>query len=82
MKGLIILVAALAALVHGYFYLSFGSFDPCKAAALRIVSQQSGEAARALGQLVAGPIENRLRAKGTLTCYRAAFDKNPQALLQ
>jgi hypothetical protein len=68
--------------VHGYFYLTFGTFDACKAAAARMVNQPSNEAGRALGQLVAGPIESRLRSKGVLTCYQAAFVEDPHALLQ
>lgn len=82
MKTILMLVLAVAALVHGYFYLSFGTLDPCKAAAIRIVNQPASEVGQTLGQLVAGPVETRLRSKGTLVCYRAAFDENPEALLQ
>lgn len=82
MKNLILLVLLAIAGLHAYFYFSYGTLDPCKAAAFRMISMQSSEAGRALGQLVAGPIENRLRAKGAGTCYRAFFDQDPEALLQ
>ncbi len=83
MKNLVTLVILAAILVHGYFYLSFGTFDACKAAAIRMINQQSTEAGRALGSLVAGPIESRFRAKGVVTCYRAAvLGEDPNVLLQ
>jgi hypothetical protein len=82
MRNLIALILLIAAAVHGYFYVSYGTADPCKAAAIRIVNQPSSEAGKALGQLMAGPVETRLRAKGALTCYQAMFDESPEALLQ
>ena len=83
MKNLVTLVILAAILVHGYFYLRFGTFDACKAAAIRMINQQSSEAGRALGSLVAGPIEARFRAKGVVSCYRAAvLGEDPNALLQ
>ncbi len=83
MKNFITLVLLAAILVHGYFYLNFGTFDACKAAAIRLINQQSSEAGRALGSLVAGPIEARFRARGVVSCYRAAvLGEDPTALLQ
>lgn len=82
MKNLIVLVLLAIAGLHAYFYFSYGTLDPCKAATFRMINLQSSEAGRTLGQLVAGPIENRLRAKGAMTCYRALFDQEPEALLQ
>jgi hypothetical protein len=83
MKNLIIIAAVILAFVHGYFYLSFGTFDACKAAAIRMINQPASEAGRALGTLVAGPIEARFRAKGVVSCYRAAvLGEDPNALLQ
>ena len=83
MKNLIVVALVVLALVHGYFYLSFGTLDACKAAAFRMISQQTSETGRALGSLVAGPIEARFRAKGPLTCYRAAvLGEDPNVLLQ
>lgn len=82
MKNLILLAVMGLALVHGYFYLSYGTFDACKAAAFRMVNQQTSETGRALGSLVAGPIESRFRAKGVMTCYRAAvIGEDANALL-
>lgn len=83
MRRLIVSALVVLAFVHGYFYVSFGTFDACKAAAFRMISQQSSEAGRALGQLVAGPIESRFRAKGVAICYRAAvLGEDPNVLLQ
>lgn len=82
MKNLILLVLLILAGVHGYFYVTYGTLDPCKAAAHRMANLPSSEAGKTLGQLVAGPIETRLRSKGVLTCYRAAFEENPESLLQ
>ena len=82
MKNLILLLLIGIAAVHAYFYFSYGTLDACKAAAFRTINQQTSEAGRTLGQLVAGPIENRFRSKGALTCYRARFDESPEALLQ
>lgn len=82
MKNLILLVLLALAGVHGYIYMSYGTLDPCMAAAFRTINQPASEAGRTLGQLVVGPIETRFRAKGALTCYRAIFEENPQSLLQ
>jgi len=83
LKNLLAILIAVAALVHGYFYLSFGTFDACKAAAFRMINQQTSEAARGLGQLVAGPIESRFRSRGVVTCYRAAvLGEDAEVLLQ
>jgi len=81
-KNLLLLALIALAGVHGYIYMNYGTLDPCKAAAFRTINQPSSEAGRTLGQLVAGPIENRFRAKGTMTCYRAIFDENPHSFLQ
>ena len=71
------------ALIHGYFYLSYGTFDPCKAAAFAMINQQSSETGKTLGQFVAGPIESRLRSKGVITCYRTAvLGEDAKSLLQ
>jgi hypothetical protein len=83
MKNLIVAAVVILAFVHGYFYLSFGTLDPCKAAAFRMINQQTSETGRALGSLVAGPIESRFRAKGVVTCYRAAvLGEDPNVLIQ
>ena len=83
LSRLILLLGVGLALIHGYFYLSFGTLDPCKVAAFAMINQQTSEAGRALGQLVAGPIENRFRSKGMMNCYRAALlGEDPNALLQ
>ena len=83
LKILLTAIIAVLALVHGYFYLSFGTLDACKAAAFRVIGQQTSEAVRGLGQIMAGPIESRFRSKGVVTCYRAAvLGEDAEALLQ
>lgn len=82
MKTLLLLAITIGVLVHGYFYMSFGTVDPCEAATAATIRKQQTEAGRALGSLVSGPIESRFRAKGAWTCYKAVFSENPEALLQ
>lgn len=82
MKNIPIILLLAVSAFHVFLFMTYGSLDPCKAAAFRIAGMQSSEAGRTLGQLVVGPIETRLRAKGAITCYRAAVDENPMALLQ
>ena len=73
---LVILAALLFGGVHLYFYWVTGTFDPCKAAVLRIVQKQR-EAGRDLeagiGVLFARQLEDALRAEGVPTCYRSAL---------
>lgn len=66
-----LLVIALAGL-HGFFYLSYGTLDPCKAAAHRVVDQQQSGAVRDLGRVFSGQLESVIRSKGALECYRIA----------
>lgn len=73
MKNLFFLAVIGAALVHGYFYLSFGTFDPCKAAAYRMINQEQSGIARGAGALLSRPIENLLRSRGAAACYRTAL---------
>ena len=83
LSRLIMFLVVGLALIHGYFYLSFGTLDPCKAAAFAMINQQTSEAGRTLGQLVAGPVESRFRSKGVATCYRAAvLGEDAESLLQ
>jgi hypothetical protein len=44
MFKLIELIIGMAILVHGYFYLRYGTADPCAAAMLRIVQDDPGNA--------------------------------------
>ena len=67
---------ALLAAVPLYFYWTVGTFDPCRAAVLRIVQKQR-EAGRDLtagiGVLFGPQFEDALRSQGVLTCYRSAL---------
>lgn len=73
-----ILLAAILLLggVHLFFYWTVGTFDPCRAAVLRIVQKQR-EAGRDLtagiGVLFGPQFEDALRSEGVLTCYRSAL---------
>jgi hypothetical protein len=73
----LILLALLAlAGVHLYFYWATGTFDPCKAAVLRIVQKQRAQGrdvAAGIGVLLGRQLEDALRADGVMTCYRAAL---------
>jgi hypothetical protein len=75
--GVIIsLVVLLFAAVHLYFYWSVGTFDPCKAAVLRIIQKQraSGQDLTAgIGVLFGRQLEDALRSEGVMTCYRSAL---------
>ncbi len=73
---LIGLAVLLVAGVHLYFYWTVGTFDPCRAAVLRIVQKQreAGQDLTAgIGVLFGRQLEDSLRAEGVLTCYRSAL---------
>lgn len=73
---LIGLVAVAFASVHLYFFWAVGTFDPCHAAVLRIVQKQR-EAGQELQAsvlvLLARQLEDAMRSRGVLTCYRSAL---------
>ncbi len=73
LRGLIGLILALFIVLHGYFYLSFGTFDPCSAATFKVINQGESEATRAGGLLFSAAIEKLIRSKGVLACYRIAI---------
>ncbi len=73
---LIGLAVLLIAGVHLYFYWSVGTFDPCRAAVLRIVQKQrdAGQDLTAgIGVLFGRQLEDALRSEGVMTCYRSAL---------
>ncbi len=62
--------------VHLYFYWSVGTFDPCRAAVLRIIKKQheaGQDLAAGVGVLFGRQLEDALRSQGVMTCYRAAL---------
>jgi hypothetical protein len=75
-SSILILAVLLLAGVHLYFYWATGTFDPCKAAVLRIVQKQR-EKGRDIGAGIAvifgRQLEDALRAEGVQTCYRSAL---------
>ncbi len=73
-----LLVLAIVALigVHLFFYWSVGTFDPCRAAVLRIIQkqkQQGQDLAAGVGVLFGRQLEDALRSEGVMTCYRSAL---------
>jgi hypothetical protein len=74
--NILLLVVAVVAGVHAFFYWSVGTVDPCHAAVLRIVQkqkQQGNGLAAGLGVIFAQQLEDALRSDGVATCYRAAL---------
>ena len=69
---LIATLVALLILVHGYFYLSFGTVDPCVAATFKVINKSQSQAARGAGLLFSAAIEKVIRSKGVWACYRTA----------
>jgi len=75
-SGLFGLVIVLVASIHLYFYWSVGTFDPCKAAVLRIIQNQKAagqDLAAGIGTLFGRQLEDALRSEGVMTCYRSAL---------
>lgn len=66
-------LVALLMFVHVYFYIAFGTFDPCAAATFSVVNQGSSQVERGAGLLFSGVIEKVIRSEGVLACYRTAI---------
>lgn len=83
MIGRLIALAVVAlALLHGYFYVAFGTFDPCTAATFRLINKEQSGSARAAGQLFSNALDKALRSRGIFTCYRTAITgEQPEELL-
>jgi hypothetical protein len=76
LSTLLVIVIAVATAVHLYFYWAVGTFDPCRAAVLRIIQKerQAGQELTAgIGLLFVRQLEDALRAEGVATCYRSAL---------
>jgi hypothetical protein len=76
LSNILLLVLAVAAAVHGYFFWSVGTIEPCRAAVLRIIQKQKAQnngIAAGLGVIFARQLEDALRSEGVATCYRAAL---------
>ena len=70
------LLIVLLAGIHLYFYWTVGTFDPCKAAVLRIIQKQRAagqDLTAGIGVLFGRQLEDALRSEGVLTCYRSAL---------
>ena len=70
----------LLAGVHLYFYWAVGTFDPCRAAVLRIVQKQRAagrDLTAGIGVLFGPQFEDALRSEGVVTCYRSALRGEP-----
>jgi hypothetical protein len=70
---LIGLFVVLLIAVHGYFYLAFGTFDPCTAATFKVINQGEPETDNGEGLPFSGRIEEMIRSEGVLACYRIAI---------
>lgn len=81
---LVIILIALAAAVHAYFYVTFGTVEPCRAAVLHILDKQraSGNNFIAnLGETFQRQGEEIMRGEGMVACYRSAVTGDaPQQL--
>lgn len=76
LSNILLLVVVAVVAVHGYFYWSVGTVEPCRAAVLRIIQKQKSQnngIAAGLGVLFARQLEDALRSEGVATCYRAAL---------
>ena len=73
LKNLLLLILLAVVGVHGFFYLAYGSVDPCKAAAVRTVNKQQSDVARGIGTMLSGPLESAIRSEGIDACYRVAL---------
>jgi hypothetical protein len=79
-SSIIFLAIVLLAGVHLYFYWATGTFDPCRAAVLRIVQKQreaGSDLTAGIGLLFGPQFEDALRSEGVLTCYRTALRGEP-----
>lgn len=75
-SGLLGLAVLALASVHLYFYWTVGTFDPCRAAVLRIIQKQKEagqDLAAGVGVLFGRQLEDAIRAEGVMTCYRSAL---------
>lgn len=78
---LIGLLVVLLIAVHGYFYLAFGTFDPCTAATFKVINQGEPETDDGEGLPFSGRIEDMMRSRGIFACYRIAITgKAPDAI--
>lgn len=80
-RGIALAVAAIA-LLHGYFYVAFGTLDPCAAATFRLINQERRPAVKSASLVFSTVLDNALRSKGVLTCYvTAVTGEEPKGLL-
>jgi hypothetical protein len=68
---LVALAVAGFAMLHAYFFLAFGSFDPCTAATFRLVNSDASGTGEAL--VYSSKLDQALRSRGLLACYRTAI---------
>jgi hypothetical protein len=74
--NLLLLVVLAVVAVHGFFYWSVGTVEPCRAAVLRIIQKQKAQdngLAAGLGVVFARQFEDAIRSEGIAACYRAAL---------
>ena len=76
------LLVALLILAHGYFYLSFGTFDPCVAATFKVINQEQSQAARGAGLLFSAAIEKVIQRAFWRAIARPSRAKRPTGFLR
>jgi hypothetical protein len=76
LSTIIIIALLVAAAVHGFFYATAGTLDPCEAAVSRIIQQQraqGNDVVARVGEAFRQQGEELLRTEGIGTCYRSAL---------
>jgi hypothetical protein len=66
---LIVLLLTLLIAVHGYFFFTFGTLDPCTAATFKVVNQTNSETDSDNELAFSARIETQIRGEGLLACY-------------
>jgi hypothetical protein len=74
---LVALAVAGFALLHAYFYVAFGSFDPCTAATFRLMNKDSSGQSANGSPAFSSALDEDLRSRGLLVCYRTAVTGDP-----
>jgi hypothetical protein len=72
---ILILVLAVLAAIHAFFYVTTGTIEPCHAAVLRIIQKHTrgNDALAKLGEVFQQQGEDLLRREGIAACYRSAL---------
>lgn len=72
-RRLVGLLFVLLVLLHGYFYLNYGTLDPCTAATFKVINQGRLNSSDNGGLLFSGPVDKSIRSGGLWRCYLVAI---------